>query len=54
MDRSDIEDDPEEGEINSEGVKKREQEGSTAEPHPLSQLDFYQADPFARCRNDGM
>ncbi|XP_047445230.1 uncharacterized protein LOC125010554 isoform X2 [Mugil cephalus] len=52
MDRSDIEDDPEEGEVNNEGVIKTEQEGSTVDPHLVSQLDFYQADPFAHCRND--
>ncbi|XP_059199909.1 uncharacterized protein LOC131979864 isoform X2 [Centropristis striata] len=52
MDRSDIEDDPEEGEINDEVEKQREKEESTVNPNPVSQLDFYQADPFAHCQND--
>lgn len=51
MDRSDIEDDPEEGEINNEGEKERENQESTINP---SQLDFYQADPFAHCQSDRM
>ncbi|XP_051267272.1 uncharacterized protein LOC127369693 isoform X2 [Dicentrarchus labrax] len=46
IDRSDIEDDPEEGEINNTGENEREKEESTINPNPLSQLDFYQADPF--------
>ncbi|XP_044075296.1 epidermal growth factor receptor substrate 15-like isoform X4 [Siniperca chuatsi] len=50
MDRSDIEDDPEEGEIDDEGENEREKEDSTF--IPLSQLDFYQADPFAHCQSD--
>lgn len=52
MDRSDIEDDLEEGAINNEGEKEREMEESTVNPNPLSQLDFYQADPFAHCQSD--
>ncbi|XP_030258344.1 uncharacterized protein LOC115572431 isoform X2 [Sparus aurata] len=52
MDRSDIEDDPEEGEINSEREKEREKEESAMNANPLSQLDFYQADPFAHCQSD--
>lgn len=54
MDRSDIEDDPEEGEINSEREKEREKEESAMNANPLSQLDFYQADPFAHCQSDRM
>lgn len=53
MDRSDLEDDPEEEEeIANEGDKEREQEESTMNPNPLNQLDFYQADPFAHCQSD--
>ncbi|GAA6232584.1 uncharacterized protein LOC108896746 isoform X2 [Lates japonicus] len=52
MDRSDIEDDPEEGEINNERRTEREKEECTINPNPLSQLDFYQADPFAHCQSD--
>ncbi|XP_038573107.1 uncharacterized protein LOC119901600 isoform X2 [Micropterus salmoides] len=52
MDRSDIEDDPEEGEINNKGEKERDMEESTLNPNPLSQLDFYQADPFTHCQNN--
>ncbi|XP_008289143.1 nestin-like [Stegastes partitus] len=52
MDRSDIEDDPEEGELNNEENKEREQEESIVNPKRLSQLDFYQADPFAHCQSD--
>ncbi|XP_068427393.1 uncharacterized protein [Clinocottus analis] len=44
MDRSDIEDDPEEGEINDGGEKEL-----AVDP---KQLDFYQADPFAHCQSD--
>ncbi|XP_031730799.1 uncharacterized protein LOC116398546 isoform X4 [Anarrhichthys ocellatus] len=47
MDRSDIEDDPEEGEINNDGEK----EPAVYQNH-LSQMDFYQADPFAHCQSD--
>ena len=54
MDRSDIEDDPEEGEINSEREKEREKEESAMNANPLSQLDFYQDDPFAHCQSDRM
>ncbi|XP_032388193.1 uncharacterized protein LOC116699628 isoform X4 [Etheostoma spectabile] len=52
MDRSDIEEDLEEGAINNEGEKEREMEESTMNPNPVSQLDFYQADPFAHCQSD--
>ncbi|XP_041804750.1 dentin sialophosphoprotein-like isoform X2 [Chelmon rostratus] len=52
MDRSDIDDEPEEGEINNEGGKEREKEESTINANPLTQLDFYQADPFAHCQSD--
>ena len=54
MDRSDIEDDPEEGEINNERENERENEESAMNANPLSQLDFYQADPFAHCQSDRM
>ncbi|XP_024921917.1 uncharacterized protein LOC103396645 isoform X2 [Cynoglossus semilaevis] len=47
MERSDTEDDPEENEINNE-VQKLEEHS----PKPLSQLDFYQANPFANCQTD--
>lgn len=49
MERSDTEDDPEENEINNE-VQKLEEHS----PKPLSQLDFYQANPFANCQTDRM
>ncbi|XP_034743804.1 dentin sialophosphoprotein-like isoform X2 [Etheostoma cragini] len=52
MDRSDIEEDLEEGAINNEGEMEREMEESTMNPNPVSQLDFYQADPFAHCQSD--
>ncbi|XP_056246749.1 uncharacterized protein LOC130178478 isoform X2 [Seriola aureovittata] len=52
MDRSDIEDDPEEGEISNEGGAEREKGDCSKNPSPLSQLDFYQADPFAHCQSD--
>uniref|UniRef100_A0A3Q3JVT7 Epidermal growth factor receptor substrate 15 n=1 Tax=Monopterus albus TaxID=43700 RepID=A0A3Q3JVT7_MONAL len=52
MDRSDIEDDPEEGENNTDGETGRENKDCTVNPGPLSQLDFYQADPFAHCQSD--
>lgn len=54
MDRSDIEDDPEEVDIQNEGEKEREKEESAINPNPLSQLDFYQADPFAHCQSERM
>lgn len=54
IDGSDIEDDPEEGEINNEGGTDREKEECTINPSPLSQLDFYQADPFAHCQSARM
>ncbi|XP_042354274.1 uncharacterized protein LOC121951854 [Plectropomus leopardus] len=46
-DRSDLEDDPEEGELNNEGEREREKEESTS-----PQLDFYKADPFGHCQSD--
>ncbi|XP_076733272.1 uncharacterized protein LOC101470953 isoform X1 [Maylandia zebra] len=52
MDRSDIEDGLEEGDLNAEGENERDQEEFTMNPNPLSQLDFYQANPFARCQCD--
>lgn len=54
MDRSDIEDGLEEGDLNAEGENERDQEEFTMNPNPLSQLDFYQANPFARCQCDRM
>lgn len=54
MDRSDMEDDPEEDEVNKQGEKEREKEEPTINTNPLSQLDFYQADPFANCQSDRM
>ncbi|XP_019739347.1 uncharacterized protein LOC109524147 isoform X2 [Hippocampus comes] len=41
MDRSNLEDDPEDGDI--------EEEGGVEEASVLTKLDFYQADPFAHC-----
>ncbi|XP_030581237.1 uncharacterized protein LOC115777470 [Archocentrus centrarchus] len=52
MDRSDIEDGLEEGESNNEGENDREREEFTGNPNPLSQLDFYQANPFAHCESE--
>ncbi|XP_035770405.1 uncharacterized protein LOC118455461 [Neolamprologus brichardi] len=49
MDRSDIEDGLEEGDLNAEGENERDQEEFTMNPN---QLDFYQANPFARCQCD--
>lgn len=54
MDRSDIEDDPDETEINSEEEKDGQKEEVTINTKPLNQLDFYQADPFAHCQSDRM
>lgn len=54
MDRSDIEDDTEEGEIDTEENDERVPAESTINPNPLSQLDFYQADPFVHCQSDRM
>nr|XP_046265250.1 uncharacterized protein LOC124069826 isoform X2 [Scatophagus argus] len=51
MDRSDIEDDPEEGEINKDEDGATEKEDSFTNTNPLSQLDFFQADPFAHCQS---
>ncbi|XP_075994652.1 uncharacterized protein LOC142989124 isoform X2 [Genypterus blacodes] len=59
MDRSDMEDEAEEGERNNEEEKEteekeeeEEEEECTGEPKPVSQLDFYQADPFAHCQHE--
>ena len=54
MDRSDIEDEPEGDELNNEGGTEGEKEECIINPSPLSQLDFYQADPFAQCQGDRM
>ena len=51
MDRSDIDDDPEEVEINSEGATEREKEECTINPN---QMDFYKDNPFASCQSDRM
>ncbi|TWW73451.1 hypothetical protein D4764_15G0008450 [Takifugu flavidus] len=52
MDRSYIEDDPEEreltNEVGTEGVKEK----SITNANPLSHMDFYQADPFPHCQNE--
>lgn len=50
MDRSDIDEDPEE--INNTEEEKKE-EGSNFTPNLPSQLDFYQDDPFTHCKTDG-
>lgn len=54
MDRSYIEDDPEEreliNEVGTEGVKEK----SISNANPLSHMDFYQADPFPHCQNERM
>ncbi|XP_077391957.1 uncharacterized protein LOC144029989 isoform X2 [Festucalex cinctus] len=42
MDRSNLEDDPEEGDVS-------EEQGGVKEQSILNKLDFYQADPFAHC-----
>ncbi|XP_072219659.1 uncharacterized protein [Leuresthes tenuis] len=47
MDRSDID---EEGEVHHEGDKEREQ--SALNQNSLSQMDFYQDNPFMHCQND--
>ncbi|XP_067460716.1 uncharacterized protein [Thunnus thynnus] len=52
MDRSNLEDDPEEDDINNEREIEGKNEESTINPNPLDQLDFYQADPFAHCQSD--
>ncbi|XP_029309539.1 uncharacterized protein LOC115022630 isoform X2 [Cottoperca gobio] len=52
MERSDIEDEPEEGEPNNDAEKERKKEESTVNPDALNQLDFYQADPFAHCQSE--
>lgn len=53
MDRSYIEDDPEERElINEVGTEVRENPNLDA--NPLTHMDFYQADPFPHCQNERM
>ncbi|XP_033959603.1 uncharacterized protein [Pseudochaenichthys georgianus] len=54
MDRSDIEDEPEDGVFKPEGEKEREkeEEEATVSPDAVNQLDFYQADPFAHCQSE--
>ncbi|KAK5622164.1 hypothetical protein CRENBAI_008839 [Crenichthys baileyi] len=51
IDRSDIEEDPENGKIHNEMDNERE-EASTLNPAPLSQLDFYQVNLFTYCQTD--
>lgn len=52
MDRSDLDDDPEEGELINEGEIERKKEESTVNSSPVNPLDFYQADPFAHCQSE--
>ncbi|XP_041849314.1 uncharacterized protein LOC121645071 isoform X2 [Melanotaenia boesemani] len=52
MERSDIEDDPEEDDIHNEGDIDRGQKETTLHPNPVSQLDFYQDNPFTHCQTD--
>ncbi|KAK5859376.1 hypothetical protein PBY51_020936 [Eleginops maclovinus] len=52
MDRSDIEDDPEDVLFSNEGKEERETEQTTVSPNAVNQLDFYQADPFAHCQSE--
>ncbi|KAM4727491.1 uncharacterized protein FYW61_010761 isoform 2-T2 [Anableps anableps] len=51
MDRSDMEEDPENGKIHNERDNERE-EASALNPTPLSQLDFYQVNLFTYCQTD--
>ncbi|KAM4556653.1 uncharacterized protein V3H82_016572 [Fundulus diaphanus] len=51
IDRSDIEEDPENGKIHNERDNEGEK-GSTFNPTPLSQLDFYQVNLFTYCQTD--
>lgn len=54
MDRSYIEDDPEERELmNGVGMERVTEKPST-DANPLSHMDFYQADPFSHCQNERM
>lgn len=47
MDRSDTEYDPEEREINSDDEEKHKlKEEAVVNENPITQLDFYQMDPF--------
>uniref|UniRef100_A0A1A8IWB1 Epidermal growth factor receptor pathway substrate 15 n=2 Tax=Nothobranchius kuhntae TaxID=321403 RepID=A0A1A8IWB1_NOTKU len=48
MDRSDTEEDPDDREVHT----KEREEDSTFDPKPLSQLDFYQDNPFTHCQTD--
>lgn len=54
MEGSDIEDDPVETEIIKEGEKDIVREESAIARNPLSQLDFYEEDPFAHCQSERM
>lgn len=54
MDGSYIEDDPVEQEVIKEGEKDIVREESAIATNPLSQLDFYEEDPFAHCQSERM
>ncbi|XP_054888861.1 uncharacterized protein LOC129361789 isoform X1 [Poeciliopsis prolifica] len=51
MDRSDMEEDPENGKIHNKRNNEME-EASTLNPIPLNQLDFYQVNLFTYCQTD--
>lgn len=52
MDRSDVDDDLEEVDSNTEVEKEVKAEEAPVGSSRLSQLDFYQANPFAHCQGD--
>lgn len=54
MDRSYIEDDPEERELINEVGMERVTEISSTDANPLNHMDFYQADPFSHCQTERM
>lgn len=54
MDRSYIEDDPEERGLVREVGAERAAETSATDANPLGHMDFYQADPFSHCQKEGM
>lgn len=54
MDRSYIEDDPEERELIHEVGMERATEKSSTDANPLGHMDFYQADPFSHSQNERM
>ncbi|XP_043989339.1 uncharacterized protein LOC122840773 isoform X2 [Gambusia affinis] len=51
MDRSDMEEDPENGKMHNERNNEME-EAATLNPTPLNQLDFYQVNLFTYCQTD--